>query len=162
MSLEIREIENDEISGSELEALLFKVYVEEGFTDPEIAIKIFSASEIKKRGRIIAALSGQKELLGMVICCNDSNPYRQVASSSEAEMQLLAVATQMRGSGVGEKLCLAFERSARQQGYSSLVLSTQPQMNSAQKLYEKLGYRRNPSRDWIRKERNFWVYEKKI
>lgn len=35
-------------------------------------------------------------------------------------------------------------------------------MKAAQKLYEKFEYFRNPSRDWIRNNGQFLVYEKNI
>lgn len=37
---------------------------------------------------------------------------------------------------------------ARAAGVSSVVLSTQPQMRAAHRLYERLGFSRDPDLDW--------------
>ena len=143
-------------------ALLKKVYVDAGFTSPEIAAKMFAAAEVKKRGKIILALDGQKSPVGMIIVGTHGNPYKQVATEGEAEMQLLGSSPAVRGQGVGEALCRAFEKQALIDGLKKAVLSTQPAMAAAHKLYLKLGYERNPDRDWERNDRKFLVFEKNL
>lgn len=160
--LKVIDYAREPISDQEIEALLYETYVGGGYTDQEVASKIFAPSEVKKRGHILIALNEQNEPIGMIICATHLNPYKQTASSQEAEMQLLAVKPASRKSGAGELLCRAFEKKAAELGYSELVLSTQPSMSAAHKLYEKLGYKRNPARDWSRNGRSFLVYEKSL
>ncbi|MBM9578405.1 GNAT family N-acetyltransferase [Leptospira sp. 201903070] len=145
-----------------IEVLLSRAYVEAGFTDPTVAQKFFSIEEVKKRGKILLGIDSIEAVVGMVIVGMNENPYRQIAEMDEAEMQLLATLPTVRQKGIGENLCRHFEIEARSLGFSKAVLSTQSSMEAAHRLYEKLGYRRDPSRDWIRSDRQFWVYEKKI
>lgn len=160
--MKILEVSEKQFYELEIKDLLFHVYVESGFTEWELADRLFSPLEVKRRGPLIAAFSENNEFLGMVVCGNHKNPFRQVAKSDEAEMQLLAVWSKDRCNGIGEGLCVAFEQKARSMNLTRLALSTQPQMKAAHKLYEKLGYSRNSDRDWNRQEKVFWVYEKQL
>lgn len=141
-------------------ALVHRVYVDEGFTDPALARVNFTADALEARGHIIMARAISGELLGLAICATAENPARQVARLDEAEMQLLCLDVSARGKGIGSALCEAFEEKAKSLGYRRLVLSTQPQMSAAHRVYERLGYVRNPERDWTRGQRQFLVYEK--
>ena len=143
-------------------SLLANVYVQGCFTDAARAATVFVPSQVRLRGRILLATTPAAAVVGMVICGSHDNPYRQVADHEEAEMQLLAVDPGARGRGLGRALCLAFEHKASALGYRKAVLSTQPAMSSAQRVYESLGYRRHSSRDWVRENRSFIVYEKSL
>jgi len=60
----------------------------------------------------------------------------------------VAVEPAARGRGIGAALvgaCLARARSA---GLARIGLYTQPAMLAAQRLYDRLGFRRSPDRDW--------------
>lgn len=61
---------------------------------------------------------------------------------------MLAVASAARGKGVGEALVRACVDRARALGVTALVLSTQPAMLGAQRLYGRLGFVRTPELDW--------------
>jgi len=99
-------------------------------------------------------------LLGMIICVCPTNPIRQVAEMDEAEIQLLAVYHEARGQGIGSCLIAACESRGVSFGYAKMVLSTQQTMKEAHRVYEQLGYRRNPTRDWSKGTKIFLVYEK--
>lgn len=142
--------------------LLQAAYVDAGFTAPEIAARMFRPDEVKMRGEVLLALSDETNVIGMIIVATDSNPYRQVAGSGEAEMQLLATHPASRTRGVGEALCRAFETRAVERGLSSAVLSTQPTMHAAHRLYLRMNFVRNPARDWRRNDREFWVFDKTL
>ncbi|MDV6235243.1 GNAT family N-acetyltransferase [Leptospira ellisii] len=163
MELEIKPYHVDQTEYDRgIETLLQRSYVDAGFTSPEIAEKIFSIEEVKKRGKILLGITTTEEVVGMIILGNEHNPYRQIAQTDEAEMQLLATLPSHRKRGIGDRLCLDFETEAKRSGFRNAVLSTQPSMKAAHKLYEKYGYRRNSARDWSRNDREFWVYEKKL
>lgn len=68
-----------------------------------------------------------------------------------------------RKQGVGKALIGACEARARALGFCSMVLSTQPGMLPAQALYRRLGYERNPDRDWSNKNgKSYIAFEKKL
>jgi ribosomal protein S18 acetylase RimI-like enzyme len=154
--------DNDPRFDAEISALLKAVYVDAGFTPPAFAPKGFASEEIKKRGKIFLALDTKRSVIGMIIVGTYLNPFKQVATAEEAEMQLLGVLPSARGQGIAEALCRRFEAQALTDGLQKAVLSMQPMMAAAHKLYTKLGYERNPTRDWERNERQFWVYQKTL
>lgn len=147
---------------AQIENLLNKVYIEEGFTDKSVAQKIFVISNLIEMGELILANSSDGELLGMIVCAYPANLTKQISSKVEAEMRLLAVSPRARGMSIGKSLCLAFQKKALSLGCNKLVLSTQPKMKSAHRLYESLGYQRYDSRDWTSGTKQFLVYGKSV
>jgi len=146
----------------EIGSLLKRIFVEEGYTDKSLAEKLFHPDDVRKRGEIILAQSPDRELLGMIICTAAPSPACRVARSDEVEVQLFAIDPKARGQGIASALIEASERLAYSFGFTKMVLSTQPTMTAAHKVYERHGYKRNPSRDWRRNETIFLVYEKSI
>ncbi len=71
-----------------------------------------------------------------------------VASQDEAEIRALAVSPEGQGQGTGSALLRAAIERAKKAGVRHLVLLTQPDMQAAQHLYQKAGFRRLPDRDW--------------
>lgn len=97
---------------------------------------------------VLVAAAGDR-VLGGVTFVPSGGPMSDIARPGEAEIRMLAVAREARGRGVGEALvraCLDRARSVR--GRTGLVLSTQPTMRTAHRLYERLGFSRAPGRDW--------------
>ena len=76
------------------------------------------------------------------------NPFAELARETEAEFRMLGVAPEAQGRGVGEALVRACIARARAAHRSRMVLSTSSAMRSARRLYERLGFRRVPERDW--------------
>jgi ribosomal protein S18 acetylase RimI-like enzyme len=145
----------------EITALLNRVFVQDGFTEKSYADKFFVSSELRKRGDLKLAKSNSGHLLGMVIFVPPTSTVFHIANNDEAEIQLLAVYPEWREHGVASRLIDVCEKLAVSCCFSKIVLSTQPTMKAAHRLYEKHGYRRNPKRDWTRTEdKNFFVYEK--
>jgi ribosomal protein S18 acetylase RimI-like enzyme len=145
---------------AEIASLLTRVFVGEGYTDKS-AQGMFAVAKLRKHGEIMLALSSG-ELWGMIIFVPPASPARQVAKPNEAEIHLLAVDPKTRDRGIASSLVMACEQRTILSGYSSMVLSTQPTMKEAQRLYEPLGYRRNAARDWSRGARTYLVYEKPL
>jgi GNAT superfamily N-acetyltransferase len=66
---------------------------------------------------------------------------------AEPEVRLLAVAPDARGRGVGATLMHECIRRGRQSGAAALTLHTTDIMESAMRLYERLGFQRAPELD---------------
>lgn len=58
-----------------------------------------------------------------------------------AELKRLWVAPDGRGYGIGEALCRAVIKGARDRGYQRLLLDTDPGLSHANGVYERLGFR---------------------
>ncbi|MFF8590956.1 GNAT family N-acetyltransferase [Streptomyces sp. NPDC015220] len=107
--------------------------------------------DVAKRAAAAEVLvaTGNGNVLGGVTFVPSGGPMADIAGSGEAEIRMLAVAHSARGRGVGEALVRACaDRARATEGCVRLVLSTQPAMRSAHRLYERLGFVRTPGRDF--------------
>lgn len=96
---------------------------------------------------ILVALEDGR-LLGTVLV-QPWGPASEIATSSdESELRALAVDPQAQGRGVGRALLRTAMDRSRAWGADHLVLSTQPAMAAAQRLYRAEGFARLPERDW--------------
>lgn len=99
---------------------------------------------------VLVCVDDSGTVLGGVTFVDGPGPYADVARLHEAEFRTLAVADAARGQGAGEALvraCIARARAI--EGCRLLVISTQPTMAAARRLYERLGFVRLPERDWM-------------
>ena len=61
---------------------------------------------------------------------------------------MLAVDPAMGGRGIGRALAEACVARAKAEGRTGMTLYTLPTMTVAHRLYESMGFRRDPERDW--------------
>jgi len=108
---------------------------------------------------VLVALDGDL-LVGSVTWCPEGSEYREIGRPDEGEFRTLVVAPSARGRGVGEALvryCFDLSRAA---GHHGMVLSTLPSMLDAHRLYMRLGFTREPERDWSpHPETELWAFE---
>ena len=84
----------------------------------------------------------------------DSRRRRPVVTTSRVVLgavragRVLVVDPAVQGRGVGELLVTTCLDRARAAGRRRMVLSTDPRMAAAQRLYQRLGFTRLPERDW--------------
>ena len=97
---------------------------------------------------LLVATSPTVPLAGTVTWCVAGNAYAELAREGEAEFRMLAVAPAARGQGVGRALVEACVRRARERGHRALVLCTTGIDGPAVRLYERLGFVRDATRDW--------------
>jgi ribosomal protein S18 acetylase RimI-like enzyme len=95
---------------------------------------------------LVADLDGV--VVGTVTYCPEGSRLRELAGPGEAEFRMLAVSPSARRKGVAEALVRRVIERAREQGCSAVVLSSQPVQEDAHRLYERLGFRRTPEKDW--------------
>jgi ribosomal protein S18 acetylase RimI-like enzyme len=97
---------------------------------------------------VLVAVDVEGRLMGSVMYVDGPGPFAETEGENEASFRMLVVADWARGRGAGEALTRACIDRARAGGRSALVLLTLPAMTAAHRLYEKLGFRRSPERDW--------------
>jgi ribosomal protein S18 acetylase RimI-like enzyme len=134
--------------GERIGVLTEGVYRECGF----VADDAYSADLLDGPGRVrdahvlVALLDGR--LVGTVTLAEAGNRLAHVAVPGELEVRMLAVAADARGQGVADSLMAAAENHTRGLGHRAVVLSTEPEMGAAQRLYARRGFHRVPHRDW--------------
>ncbi len=128
-------------------SLLHQVYVNGGYTTDQQAAAFMVRERFENQCETIVAVHDDGRVWGAVLFLNEASSIRQLAQAGEREFRLLGVAETARGQGVGQSLVQACIDRAHAAGAASLVLWTQPKMLAAQRLYERLGFERWPSRD---------------
>jgi ribosomal protein S18 acetylase RimI-like enzyme len=76
------------------------------------------------------------------------NPYAEVERDGEAGIRMLAVSPDARRRGIGTLLTDALVDRARADGRHGMALLSLPTMTAAHAMYERAGFRRDPTRDW--------------
>ncbi|MGI9092130.1 MAG: GNAT family N-acetyltransferase [Mycobacteriales bacterium] len=116
-------------------------------TDPYLA-RVRDAASRAASGLLLVASAPDGTILGTVTFCEHGSPYAQLTATGETEFRMLAVDPRQRGHGVGAALVGDVVRRSRELGAVRIRLSTGRRMTAAQRLYERLGFRRTPDRDW--------------
>ncbi len=98
---------------------------------------------------VLVAVGPGGELAGCVSFVRDhTSRFAEVELPGEAGFRMLGVAADARGQGIGRALVEACVERARGAGRRGLALSTAPSWTTAQRLYERIGFRRVPERDF--------------
>jgi GNAT superfamily N-acetyltransferase len=87
-------------------------------------------------------------VVGVVTWCPPGSAWREIGRDDEGEFRMLAVDPTAQGSGVGTALARLCEEQARAHGASGMALSSLVTMTAAHRVYARLGYERDPARDW--------------
>ena len=128
----------------EVGALRVRAYQELGFLSASSA---YTETLRTLGGDILVADDGGT--VAGTVALQTWGPSSEVARGpDEIEMRAFAVAPAAQGRGVGRALVDAAVERARAAGLRHLVLSTQPGMLAAQRIYRAAGFERLPDRDW--------------
>ncbi|MFC8799974.1 GNAT family N-acetyltransferase [Promicromonospora sp. NPDC057138] len=161
MSIEQRTIEVRDARPEEYEAvgrIVAEAFFADGQLDaPDSAFYADVLRDVASRAtaaEIIVALDGDL-VVGGVTFVPRGGPMADIARDGEAEIRMLGVAPDAQGRGAGTALmreCLARAAGTRPAGTAAgprrVVLSTQTIAHGSHRLYERLGFVREPSRDW--------------
>jgi ribosomal protein S18 acetylase RimI-like enzyme len=124
------------------------VYTGEGLAPPDYVPELADVAGRAGRSELLVARDGVGRIVGSVALVLAGDFGEVTRSPDEAAFRMLAVDGSVRGSGVGEALVRACLDRARAAGKTRMVLSTDPRMTAAHRLYERLGFTRLPERDW--------------
>jgi GNAT superfamily N-acetyltransferase len=106
---------------------------------------------------VLVAVDGDGAVLGGVTYVpGPSSPWAEFDDAEAAGIRMLAVAPESQGRGVGEALTRACIERAVVAGRTQILLHSTEWMTTAHRIYERLGFRRDPSLDW-EVEGEFWL-----
>jgi GNAT superfamily N-acetyltransferase len=94
----------------------------------------------------VAEVDGQ--LAGTVSYVPGPGPYAEFDDPAGAGIRMLAVLPAFQGRGIGEALVRACLDRARTDGRERVYLDTTRWMDTAQRLYTRMGFERRPELDW--------------
>lgn len=95
---------------------------------------------------LVAEAAGR--VLGTVTLAAAGTPFADIARPGEYEFRMLAVDPEATGRGVASALVRACEQRASAEGAERIVCSVEDKNAPALRLYDRLGYVREPERDW--------------
>ena len=110
--------------------------------------------DVARRVREAVVFAALDEASGMPLGCvtyvpGPDNAWAEHLREGEASIRMLAVDPAVQGRGVGTALAEACLARARADGRRAVFLHSLPVMAGAQRIYERLGFRREPERDWV-------------
>ena len=100
------------------------------------------------RSDLLVARGAEGRIVGSVALVLSGDFGEVTTSEEEAAFRMLVVDPEARGQGIGELLVTTCLERARAAGKRRMVLSTDPRMTAAHRLYERMGFRRLAERDW--------------
>ncbi len=96
---------------------------------------------------VLVAVDDEDRLEGGITYVPGPGPMAWFDKPDEAGMRMLAVDPSAQGRGVGTGLVAACVGRARAAGKARLLLHTTAPMTTAHRLYDRVGFRRDPDRD---------------
>lgn len=128
--------------------LTVRTYLDGGLASADYATRLADVEGRAAMADLLVAEDDTGRIVGSVALVLSGEFGEVTASDEEAAFRMLVVDAAARGRGIGELLvrtCLDLGRAA---GKRRMVLSTDPRMHAAHRLYERLGFTRLPERDW--------------
>ena len=125
------------------------VYREEGYAGEEYLTQLADVAGRAERAELLVARdAGLGGIVGSVALVLAGEFGEVLTSDDEAGFRMLVVDAAARGRGIGELLVRTCLERARAAGKRRMLISTDPRMTSAHRLYERLAFTRLPERDW--------------
>jgi ribosomal protein S18 acetylase RimI-like enzyme len=147
--------------GGAVGRLTERVYRAEELVDDDYAAELRDGeSRVRTATVLVAELGGR--LVGAVTAAQPGTPWAEIARAGELEMRMFAVDAEARRRGIAAALMDGVEGLAPALGLGAVVLSTEPEMAAAHRLYERRGYVRQPHRDWHPGPYHLLVYRRDL
>jgi ribosomal protein S18 acetylase RimI-like enzyme len=128
-------------------ALWTEAYFEEGEggRDTPYSRSDFEETRAAAAHLLVAEIDGA--VLGVVALLAPGEPSRAVALEDEAELARLVVSSAARRQGIGRALADRCADLTQSEVWSAISLWSRPYQRAGHRLYESLGYQRQPERD---------------
>jgi GNAT superfamily N-acetyltransferase len=146
--MEIRPVRPDE--HAVLGELIVAAYaaIDPDTLDEEYAAELRDVATRAEKADVLVAVDGGSVVGGITYVPGPDSPLAEFDAPDAAGIRMLAVADGARGRGVGEALSRACIDAARAAGRGQLLLHSTDWMPDAHRLYQRLGFRRDPAMDW--------------
>lgn len=119
------------------------IEVEGGYEDELAAVSRRAAV-----AEVLVAVDGDELLGGITLVPPGPNPMAEHSVEGAASIRMLAVAPAARRRGIARLLTEAALARARSMGAPEVVLHSTTRMHAAHRLYEGMGFSRDPDLDW--------------
>jgi GNAT superfamily N-acetyltransferase len=136
----------DEIDAAGQMALT--AYVASGFASEHYRDYLADSRSRAEQAELLVAVDGSGRIVGTVTYTVAGQPYAEISRPGESEFRMLGVDPVARGHGVGELLVNACIERARRDGSTAVAICSMTEMTAAQSIYARLGFVRDPERDW--------------
>ena len=124
------------------------VYVQGALASDAYTPELADVAGRAGRSELLVVRDAEGRVVGSVALVLSGDFGEVTNSDDEAAFRMLVVDPDARGQGVGELLVRSCLDRAWAAGKRRMVLSTDPRMTAAHRLYERLGFGRLPDRDW--------------
>jgi len=128
--------------------LTVDVYVGGGLASPEYGRQLADVAGRASRAQLLVVRDPDGRVVGSVALVLEGEFGEITESEDEASFRMLVVDPAVQGHGLGALLVTTCLDRARAAGKRRVVISTDPRMTSAHRLYDRLGFTRLPQRDW--------------
>ncbi len=128
--------------------LTVDVYVGGGLATPAYAPELADVTGRARRAELLVVRDPGGRVVGSVALVLTGDFGNIITSDEEAAFRMLVVDPAAQGRGIGELLVTTCLDRARAAGKRRMVISTDPLMTTAHRLYQRLGFSRLPERDW--------------
>lgn len=147
----------------EIGRLMIEVYSQlEGFPkqteQPEYYLMLANVGSLtlKPQTELLVAVTPQGKIAGAVVYFGEMSQYGSGGTATleqhAAGFRLLAVNPLFRGQGIGKLLTYECIRKAKVQKRAQLIIHTTMAMQTAWKMYEKIGFKRSEDLDFMQGE----------
>ena len=112
-------------------------------------IELAAVAERAVRSDVVLALSGDEIVGCLTYVADHTDPSYEFADEDGASFRYFAVSPAAQGKGVGKAMvdwCIA---RAQADGKPRIRIHTLESMPAAQRLYERIGFRRDPATDEV-------------
>jgi ribosomal protein S18 acetylase RimI-like enzyme len=157
-SVQVRKAETGEFA--RVGELLVQVYSQlEGFPKPSDQPGYYdllaNVGELTYNAgtELLVAVTSENQIVGAVVYIGDMTYYGSGGIATQqirsAGFRLLAVHPEARSQGIGQKLTWECIRKAEAQQAQDLIIHTTTAMQTAWKMYEKIGFKRSEDLDFM-------------